>query len=144
MDGNIALVESLLQAGADINFHGLQDEGKPIHYAIWKNHMNMALRLIEMGANIHVEDSFGFTPFHDAILYSLDDIVAAMIKAGADVNAPNPFGETPLHMAAEGGSMGIVQMLLSAGAKSVRNRKDQYPINMTKDPAILDVLRAAM
>lgn len=76
------------------------------------------------GANLHEEDSQGWTPlFHAAGRGNLA-IVRLLISAGTDLNYGSQTGFTALFSAVLGGHCKIVKELLGAGAKA-------YPVQGT-------------
>src|SRR6266851_8314619 len=59
---------------------------------------------------------------------------------GANVNAVDNQGGTPLHVAATRGSLDVAKVLIAAGAKNLRNKQNQLPIDLARsssgnDPA---------
>lgn len=55
--------------------------------------------LIEAGAYINAQSSFGNTPLHQAIYKDRVAICSLLIQAGADIHLRNGKGETPLQQA---------------------------------------------
>ncbi|WP_339046299.1 ankyrin repeat domain-containing protein [Candidatus Mesenet endosymbiont of Agriotes lineatus] len=99
--GKKEVVELLLKHGADINNGGR--EGKPtatpLHAAIEKKHEEVAIFLIENGADIHVKDQLGATPLHAAAYEGLGKLVKLLLDKGANVHIQNIHKDTPLHRA---------------------------------------------
>ena len=72
------------EQGADVNFRDYYEE-TPIfnHASFWNGDTRL---LIDLGADIHVAQHDGTTPFHLAALYGRVEAVKALLDAGADVN----------------------------------------------------------
>ena len=72
------------EQGADVNFRDYY-EVTPIfnHASFWNGDTRL---LIDLGADIHVAQHDGTTPFHLAALYGRVEAVKALLDAGADVN----------------------------------------------------------
>ena len=76
----------------------------------------VALALIEKGADVRARDVDGTTALHYAAHYDDADLVKRLLAAGADAKAANDYGATPLSEAAVTGDPGILKALLAAGA----------------------------
>jgi cytohesin len=78
---------------------------------------DIALLLIEKGADARQADWRGWTMLHYAASYDRTSVVEQLIAKGADVNAKSAFGTTPLMCAAENGKIEAAKVLLAHGAK---------------------------
>jgi ankyrin repeat protein len=108
-------LEYILKNGADIklvNEHKVQ----LINIAIKKKHPNIAIKLIEIGADPNVQCAEGHTAAHYAVMNNEIDILKSLIKAGANLNIEDSKGYTPLRVAVENGNTEMAQLLLSKGA----------------------------
>ena len=65
--GNVAIVESLLDAGADIDFLNTEDERPALFQAISSNRTDTALVLLQRGAQVNIKTSRGFTSTYVAV-----------------------------------------------------------------------------
>ena len=65
--------------------------------------VEVALTLINSGAESSVRARLGVTPLHLAALEGHAGLVRALVSAGADINCVDDEGVTPLHAAAVGG-----------------------------------------
>ena len=99
--GNLAEVERLLSAGADVE---ARDELSQtlLHYACWGGHPDVVRMLIERGADVGVrDDGDGFTPLHQACFWGHADVARLLIDRGADVGARDKHNNTPLDFACD-------------------------------------------
>ena len=110
--------------GADPNVQGL-DKHTPLHAAVNCfydcGNLEVALKLLEYGADINAENAFGSTPLHWASRgHHFEDgsVLRLLLKHGGDVNSRDTRGLTPLHEAlgSEGGGLKVVPLLLKHGA----------------------------
>ena len=89
-----------------------------LHLAAFFGKTEVARRLVQAGADVHVysANDFHVQPLHSAAAGRHVEICRLLIGAGADVNATQRHGFTPLHSAAQNGDVELVELLLSAGA----------------------------
>ncbi len=76
----------------------------------------VAIELVEEGADVHEAESNGTTALHYAVHNGDLALVRKLIDAGANVNAMNSYGSSPMSEAAILGDAEIVEALLDAGA----------------------------
>ena len=78
---NLAFIESLLNAGADMNYPDVY--GQSIFFAIVRDwHTDVARFAIEKGANVNHQDQYGRTPLHLAAAVNYEEMVAFIIDIG--------------------------------------------------------------
>jgi hypothetical protein len=119
-DGNLAVVERLIQGGIDVN--AVDPRGNfPLLAAAEQGHVLIVRALLAAGANVNQrDDSPGFTPLMRAASYGHIEVVVMLIDTGADVNATlDECPLNPLTYAQEGGHEEIVKLLREAGARNV-------------------------
>ena len=90
---------------------------------------------LQAGADPDARNEKGFTPLHDAAVFSKTPaVVKALLAAGADLNTRSKGGETPLHMAAWfSKTPAVVVLLLDAGADPVvKNNEGETPWDYAK------------
>lgn len=105
-EGNVESTMALVDAGADIDFQSLGDETSPILIAMINGHFDLALDLLERGADPDLASDAGTTPLYAAInthwapkarypqqrayeqqQASYLDVIETLLASGAD---PNP------------------------------------------------------
>lgn len=119
--GDRALVQQLLQAGADPNAQDAR-ANTPLMLA---TDAPMVGLLVAGGANARVEDAQGNTLVgRIAATASREEsrvqLLRAVVRAGADLDRANRAGETPLEVAARRGDIEVVRELLWLGARVPR------------------------
>ena len=118
MRGDVAMVESLLERGADVD--AAQGDGMTaLHWAAERGDEEIAQLLISAGADVQVGTRIGsYTPLHLASKGGHVAVVSALLDAGADANASTVnSGATPLHFAASAADgEGVVSLLMDHGA----------------------------
>ncbi|QYT04558.1 hypothetical protein H0G86_011460 [Trichoderma simmonsii] len=115
--GNLAAVQYLLDAGADVNHQANKriSNSSAIHFA---KTAEIIGALLQYGADVNKKDSDGDTALHRIANSPSPDLGAAkrLINARADVNARDKHNRTPLYNAVNGKHTGIIDYLLSKGA----------------------------
>jgi ankyrin repeat protein len=112
--GNKAMVELLLDHGADVNAVGEWQRmtGAALHFAAKSGYQAVAETLLAHKADANLCPNGEYGPLHLAAEAGRTPMVELLIKHGADVNARTDWGWTPLHSAAEGGSPAVAELLL--------------------------------
>jgi len=113
-----ALVQILLQNGADLNLSN-DDHCTPLSWAaMFATNPEVVRVLLRHGANVHARGVDGAVPLHIAAAHSTNpEIINALIEGGAQVNATNLARWTSLHYAANSSlTPEIIRSLLRHGA----------------------------
>jgi len=121
----IPLVDALLAAGSNVDFHEPGKGETPLMGAASLGAEGVGLRLLDAGAAVGIRGPFDETPLHWAANMGLHRLVRRMIGAGADVNAEDrKFQSSPLGWALHGwmgapagGHDEVVRQLIAAGAR---------------------------
>jgi ankyrin repeat protein len=119
--GNLAIVELLLNAGADPNTRD-SDELTALHFAVSHQYADVVSLLLEKGATVNMVakrdptecalsptayNCSGLAPLHVAVLLGCAKIIRILVDHGADVNlkatkdSSEFTGKTPFELAAE-------------------------------------------
>ena len=98
--GKKKAVQSLIADGADPDAPHSWVGARALHIAVKKGNLDLALELINMGANINCQDNWGNTAVHHAIYSKNPRMLAALLTCHPDVNISNRSRRTPLHEAA--------------------------------------------
>ncbi|KAK5645518.1 hypothetical protein RI129_006818 [Pyrocoelia pectoralis] len=93
--GNLAMVESLIKSGMDVN---VQDFAMwtPLHEAVLNQRIEIVKLLLTNGALVNVPGLDYLTPLHSAVQEKNEEIVKLLIQYGASCMAYNKEGKTPL------------------------------------------------
>jgi ankyrin repeat protein len=129
--GDRAAVQAMLARKADVN-EAQGDGMTALHWAAYRDDVEMARLLVQAGANVKATTRLGdYTPLFFAAKNGNGAMVELLVKAGADVNAPNKAGTTPLMLAAAAPLPDAVKALLLHNANV--NAKD----NMNGETALM-------
>ena len=122
MRGDLDAVQSLLSRQAAVN--AAQGDGTTaLHWAAYRDDVEMARLLVEAGAGVVVKTRLGdLTPLFMAAKNGTAAMIELLAEAGADINSTNANGTTPLMLAAASGKTDAIQVLLDRGAEV--NAKD--------------------
>ncbi|KAJ7636552.1 ankyrin repeat-containing domain protein, partial [Roridomyces roridus] len=66
--------------------HTGDDGNTPLHLALANGHADVAMLLIEKGADINVKDDDGSTPLHVALAKGHADVAKLLIERGANIS----------------------------------------------------------
>ena len=97
--GNLDAVKQHIAAGTDLNLKDPNPEGNKdtaLAMAAAFGKTDVAIALIEGGADLDARNKDGTTPLHSASFLCYPDIVQALVDKGADKNARNNSGSTAL------------------------------------------------
>ena len=130
-NGNIPMIELLLQFNADINQLSDESDGQtPLQHAVAEGDFGMVQFLLSKGAKANDQPARmrGATALQLAAIGGYIGIASLLIDNGADVNAPPSliYGSSALQGAAEWGRLDMVKFLLNSGfdIKSDLGRQD--------------------
>lgn len=96
--GHEALVELLINYGADVNFTDSY-KSSPLHKAAYSGHIKIVEYLLSQGANINARTCLVNTPLHKAVANCQLGTVRFLMEKGADRHVKNYKQQTPLDIA---------------------------------------------
>ncbi|KAK2599185.1 hypothetical protein QQS21_005376 [Conoideocrella luteorostrata] len=129
--GHFAIVECLLENGADIEAKDNTSGRTPLHLAARNGHEAVVKLLIDKGSNVHAMDDNDGTPLWTAADMGHEAIVELLLDSGADIEVRDSvYGYTPLCIAVVMTHEAIVELLLNKGAdiEAKRSKHSQTPL----------------
>jgi ankyrin repeat protein len=116
-NGDAAMAQMLLSAGANIRATTRLGGITPLHMASQAGHAQVVAALVAAGADVNIATSTGATALMLAARGGSADTAARLIETGADINAKEKaFGQTALMVAAGLDRAEVVRLLMSRGA----------------------------
>ncbi len=140
-NGDLALRDALLSAGANPNVAGLG--GDPLLYdAVAAGDRELVSRLLQHGANCQVLSSEKRSPLLAAIGREDLDLVDLLLGKGADPSFTGEGVEAPLSAAVSLGHLAIVHQLIAAGAELDKQALLATSYTLRDDPLMSLLLHA--
>ena len=144
-EGDLDAVKQHIAAGTDLNQKDPNPAGAKataLGIAAALGHTEVAIALIEGGANVDQRDKDGSTPLHSAAFLCYPKIVQALLDKGADKNARNNSGSTPLESVEVPWEIikGIYELLDAIIFKPLGAPLDYERIQATR-PEIVEIMR---
>jgi ankyrin repeat protein len=144
-NADVATVRALLQQNADVNA-AEGDGATALHWASYRDQVEMADLLIRSGARVNAANDLGATPLWLAAQNGSVAMAQRLLEAGADPDHALLAGETPLMVASRAGSAAIVDLLAAKGANvNARATRGQTALMWAvaqKHPSVVKVLIA--
>uniref|UniRef100_A0A8C2ZHE1 Ankyrin repeat domain 2 (stretch responsive muscle) n=1 Tax=Cyclopterus lumpus TaxID=8103 RepID=A0A8C2ZHE1_CYCLU len=149
LDGHTAVIQTLLEKGADINFED-QLGSRAIHWACRGGSPDVVKALKSLGADLNARDKLDSTPLHVATRTGHTTIVEYLLSCGANINSRDREGDTALHDAVRLNRYKIVKLLIAARADTnIQNHEGvtavqqvkQWQFDITETLKRLDMLR---
>ena len=109
-EGDVSLVESMLQEGVPVDCVDRLDRTALIHAAYF-NRTDVIRLLLQKGADVNKRDSDGDTPVHWAAMENSTEAIAMLIEHGASINITNDEGNKPIDVARRFEKEAAVRML---------------------------------
>ncbi|KAJ3518323.1 hypothetical protein NMY22_g13736 [Coprinellus aureogranulatus] len=117
LDAPIAVLELMLEKGADPNVKDGKYDRPCLHEACRDGRDDAVVLLLKHGANPNLIGSAGFyTSLHHACRGGHTKCAQILLEAGAEINKQERYKETPLHLATSYGNVDCVKLLLENGA----------------------------
>ena len=114
--GDLAGVQSLLEADPAVVNQSGPDGSTALHWAVNQDHLGMVEVLLNAGSDAQARNRYGFPPIALAAMNGNADVLTLLIHAGADPRATVPGGESAIMTAARTGDPDAIRVLLVAGA----------------------------
>jgi beta-lactamase regulating signal transducer with metallopeptidase domain len=113
--GNLADIEKLLSAGANVNC-ALDGDGSPLIGAARRGRLDAVRLLLDRGADVNLAVSGDGNPLIMAAREGHKEIVALLLDRGASINQVVPEDENALIQASAEGKLEVVELLVARGA----------------------------
>lgn len=129
--GDVKMVAYWLKQGEEIDSHDSDDNRTALHFAAMKGRKDVALMLLESGADPNFHDRNGSTPIQSAAFWHREDSVLALVRSGKfDLNQVDDRKRTLLHVVALRGWSELVPILLKMHASPVaQDDKGHTPLH---------------
>ena len=115
--GNLAVGETLLQAGANIEAISPVEGDTPLIAAAWNRKPEFVELLLRWNASMLARNAIGATALHEAAEATSARTVSVLLDSGADIDDHSKDdGLTPLHIAVWKESRPVLEVLLQHGA----------------------------
>jgi len=110
-----------------------------LHYAAWKQLLQLAKKIIELGAHPNEKDNSGKTPLHCAVDAGACDIIKLILsikveKINETINKTDNENKTSLYHAVKNGCQEIVELLLKRNANpDIADALERTPLYLAVD-----------
>lgn len=111
-ENDIQQIKELINSKTDLEIRN-QDGETPLMNAIYEDREEIAILLMNAGANVNAQDKILNSPFLYAGAEGKLNLVKAALKHGADFNVFNRYGGSALIPAAEKGHLEVVKLLVN-------------------------------
>lgn len=116
-DGDVATVQNLLAAGAEVNAAGAYGKTALIAAAAG-GHIEIVRLLLRHGAHVNAQKSDGFSALISAVFFGHEAVVRVLLEHGADVSVKDQTGATAHSWALSRGLTTLAQALKKAEVKT--------------------------
>jgi len=107
------VVQAILDTDEDTTHQNLQGNTM-LHEAAHAGSSQIAVILLNAGANPNATDNIDRSPIHHAVIWGTLNILKLCVEKGGDIDLKDAEGQTVLHMAASAGNNEILSWLLSS------------------------------
>lgn len=146
--GSLAMVELLLQMGADPNARNHSGQ-TPLYWVGNDSPGASGAEIVHVlarhGAHVNAQEKLKHcTPLHMAARRGNIPVAAALLDCGAEREALDKLGETPLHRAVRCGKTEMVAFLLARGANvHTRGKRGLAPWQVARSAAMKHLLQSS-
>jgi Ankyrin repeats (3 copies)/SAM domain (Sterile alpha motif) len=102
LDCESDLASVIMSAGYDLNratTGHVTPSLSPLHIAVSTGRYDIVDQLIKFKCDLNLQDKYGFTALHYAVVKRNNEMILLLIAGGAQGNAPSSVGSTPLDLA---------------------------------------------
>lgn len=135
-----AVLETLYEAGADVNEEDEDSEQNVLHQAIDKKQWDILPFLIAKGAYINDKDFNGFTALAKAVVTGHSPTVKLLLQNKANPKVHSEGGITPLATACKKGHLEVARILIEHGSEI--DAEAYYASLCQQDEELRKLLRA--
>lgn len=116
-DADISAAKLLNMLGTNVDYTLTTESGETaLMLAAQKGFFIAAVRMIDLGADAHQGDKFGFTPLMMAASWGDRALVDALLAKNADINAHSAAGDTAFTLTGGQGHDAMLKYLMEKGA----------------------------
>lgn len=120
------MVDIILEKGSTLIVQETYEYLTPLHKAARYGNNTMLRLLLDIGADLEVNDSRGRTVLHQAVCENNSFAVKLLLEKNAYVDCQDNEGKTPLQSTVCIGNMKIAKLLLQAGADATLEDNGSY------------------
>lgn len=140
------LLELYIRYGANVNAQDVEFGETPLHLAALEGKLDSAVRLLNHGADMEIQNNKKQTALHVAIQqnYSESSIAIAklLLSKQANVNLEDQRQNTPLHLAVDVGNFDLVSSLVERQADlDVMNEDHEAPLHIAVRKGRFDIVK---
>ncbi|XP_065054725.1 ankyrin repeat domain-containing protein 39-like [Rhopilema esculentum] len=135
LDNDYARVNALIRKGVSPNTPDTYGY-TALHYACRSGHEQIAMLLLENGADPNAKTASGKEcPIHRAAYQGHEAIVRLLLKKGADPTIQSSDGQTALHKAGQRDKQAVIKILLEAAPDldSIRDNKGNTALTSSEE-----------
>ena len=114
----------VVEHSQDMHSRGGHEGSTLLHLASRAGHVAAARSLVEQGADVMSQDSYGKTPLHEASKSGGVEAVQFLMEHGSLATAQAKDGSTPLHEASLSGNVEIARFLVEHGADPTAQKEN--------------------
>lgn len=149
IEKRIEIIRLLCRKGADLNVKNDEEEtvllatlnGWRFANGIGQEYEQIAMALIDCGADLQVSNQKGQTPLHFAVQYAFRDLTKHLLSHSVDLNARDQNGSTPLHYAVSANREKMVKRLIKQGAdREIPDNKGRKPLEIASEKGYLEIV----
>lgn len=135
VDVNNYVVVKKISNQEGIVTHRCNDERISLHDASERGFNEIAIELLQNGANVNAQNWNNVTPLHLACKYGRFDMVELLLQNGAAIDAQDVEGKTPLHYAAKNDYGDISMYLVTCGCDhTIRDNDGNKASDLAPNP----------